>query len=117
MRPSDVRPTTVGLAAALIALLAAALCRPRAAKAERVYCVAHYDRLSAFEFLGFDECGTVWKLVLPRPKGAAPTPDSMGRTASDSAECWYWEGAAGSYSQVPCPAPGDTIGYVETGEK
>lgn len=113
-RPDFLRPSSVGLVAAIVALLLAPLSCPEAdPDAKPVPCVAHYMRLSPREFVGFDNCGTIWKLILPL-EGPKPVigAHAEGQTMSATPECWYLDRANGVYQQVPCPAGNDTIGWI-----
>lgn len=87
----------------------------------RIPCRAHYQPLTPYELVGFDECGHMWKLILPqqmRPHPANPEQGRedeklMGQNATDEPICCYWDLDSGSFVTFPCPAPGEQTGEIE----
>jgi hypothetical protein len=88
----------------------------------QVPCIASYQPLTPYEYLGWDTCGRVWKLILPlshRPNPLQPvsSADSVSiRTMGENPDindplCVYWNPVTGEYRAIPCPAPGSVTAY------
>jgi hypothetical protein len=113
------RALLMALVLSATAIFCNALLSPVRGETVKIPCVAEYAPLTPSEGIGTDGCGHVWKLILPMnpiDKANAKTAKvdhSMSVAKGDSSECFYWNIETGAYSQIPCPAPGDTLGFIE----
>ena len=93
-----------------------------------IECFAGYQPLTPYEYLGWDTCGAVWKLIVPqshRPQHIAGEEqnDLNGiRTMGDNPDfndpiCVYWNLETGEYAQIPCPEPGSVTRRVPAPEE
>lgn len=90
----------------------------------RIECRAQYVQLTPYELVGMDECGHIWKLILPR--GMRPKANSedvkrrseplMGENETDDVICTFFDPETGEFRQIECPKPGQVTGYIELGE-
>jgi len=107
----------------IFVFVAALTCRAQVQKPERVYCIAQgYQRISPTEWVGYSNCGTVWKVVASLASGQDPDSTfaargaghSLGHASGKAAEAWYYDEADGVWSQLEhVPAVGDTLGYID----
>jgi hypothetical protein len=107
----------------IFVFVAALTCRAQPAKLERTYCiVGGYKRLSPCEWVGFSNCGNVWKVVAPLAESvnadsvfaARGVGHSIGHAAGAHAEAWYYDEQDGTWVQMDrVPAPGDTLGWID----
>jgi hypothetical protein len=85
----------------------------------RIPCRAQYIPLTPYEMLGMDECGHVWKLILPRD--VRPHPENpndvmitfMGQNETPAPICVFWDLESGMFRVFQCPEPGEVTGYLE----
>lgn len=85
----------------------------------RAPCRAQYVPLTPYELVGMDECGNIWKLILPssqRPSSSNandPAIATMGQNDTDEAICVFWDLDTGEYMRLDCPEPGQITGSRE----
>lgn len=113
---------------AAIVLCISALCADVAVNAQpekrvpvRVPCRAQYAPLTPYELVGMDECGHLWKVILPKalrpnpanPESAREDEKLMGQNDTDEPICVYWDLETGQFVKFKCPEPGAVTGEVE----
>ena len=108
------------LAAIAVAVLLTGSDLPdQAPEGEGIPCRAQYAPLTPYELVGMDECGNLWKVILPRDvrshpdNPADPNVATMGQNDTDEPICMLWDLDTGEYKRIHCPAPGSITGYRE----